>query len=154
MILCIAGIIKLSLRLKSDMCQKKNNFSGKEYMAEVTRITSTGSEKPNPMHRYHIEYKWTDEEENEKEGQSDYIYTYVEALAMKEEKYIKIKAGSGKSIILSKPNPKLLTGHTAEYKEIFECKYCGNVFEKSERKCPSCGADIKKQKQYKKPTIE
>ena len=122
------------------------SMKGKKYEATFVSIIPGVVLNGTPL--YKISYIWKDDEGVTHDGTSATDYTLNEASIFENAKTFNILGWKNNSRIIDKPS-KLTKLMVTEPKDVtidsyYQCEYCGSIFQKSESRCHSCGAPIKK----------
>ena len=145
-LLWIAAIVTIVKEFKKRAIGKK----GTEYTATFMAMTS--NVKVNNVPRYAISYFWKDEKGEIHEDKSGHDFSYKEALAYSNAGTFKIRAIGEDSVITSRPSKLLYQLNKTEKQlekseQFIRCPYCNSRFEKSNTKCPYCGAHAPEEQQ-------
>lgn len=129
--------------------EKKVLLEGKEYIATVSDINTTLT--INGVPRYKIIYSWIGEDGRVVTGKTECKYFYQEAIDIKNNKHIIIRAIGPNSVVYKLPevdNPGTNLQEILDKSEQvnYFCEYCGGAISKETKKCDSCGAKLKRHK--------
>lgn len=144
-LLWLAVITTIFKEIKKKSISKK----GTEYTATFMAMSSNVRVNNVPM--YAISYFWKDEKGEIHEDKSGHDFAYKEALAYSDAGTFKIRAIGEDSVITSRPSKLLYQLNKTEKQlekseQYVKCAYCNSRFEKSNSKCPYCGAHTSEEK--------
>ena len=144
-LLWLAVIVTIIKEIKKKSISKK----GTEYTA--TYIAMSSNVKVNNVPMYAITYCWKDEKGEIHEDKSGHDFYYKEAIAYSNAGSFKIRAIGEDSVITSRPSKLIYELNKTEKQlekneQYVRCGYCNSRFEKSNLKCPYCGAHVSDEK--------
>lgn len=140
-LLLVGGFIFNKIKEHRDLKIEK---SGITYTASFVSYYS--NTKHNGVEKYSITYTWQDRNNVTHTNTTKQCYSKQEADLVKNAKTFEIKAIENKSIILdlyNSINKKLKENTNKNKKNTITCIYCSTVFNKTQTRCPSCGAPSK-----------